>query len=86
MKTFELIPVNGRKSFGNKATVREDDGVSTLLSYNTEVATYNQATNEVQVLSYHSATTGNHINAFLSFYGFQTMTKSEMMKKYNLKN
>lgn len=26
MKTFELIPVNGRKSFGNKATVREESG------------------------------------------------------------
>jgi hypothetical protein len=30
------------------------------------------------VLGYHSATTGTHINAFLSLFGFPKATKQEM--------
>ena len=38
MKKFDLVPTNGRKSFGNKAKVIVKDNISTLISYNTEVA------------------------------------------------
>ena len=86
MKTFELTPTNGRSSFGHKAIVQENNGISTLLSYTTKVATYDHALNKVSVLGMYSATTVAHINAFLEFYGFDTMTKKEMIQQFNLKN
>lgn len=43
---FELIPTNGRKSFGGKAKVIVDNGVAKLLSYNIIVAQINLETRE----------------------------------------
>ena len=41
MKTFELTPVNGRKSFYGKCTVLETpQGKKYLKSYNTTVETF----------------------------------------------
>lgn len=80
MKKFELHPVNGRKSFGRKCFVIEESGISTLESYNTEVAQYNHATNKIQIFGYYSATTLTHINAFLVYYGFDVCTKKEIEK------
>lgn len=38
MKTYELIPKNGRKSFYGKAKVKvADDGTETLYSYDTAI-------------------------------------------------
>ena len=85
MKEFELQPINGRKSFGGKAIVREAFEISTLLSYGTEAAQYNHKTNEMKVYAYHSTTTGTHINAFLVLYGFDKCTKKELEINYNLK-
>lgn len=82
MKTFSLNPTNGRKSYGNKATVIENDNISVLMSYNTEVATYNHLTNKMQINGYFSPTTAQHQNAFLDFYGFDTCTKKEL-ENYN---
>jgi hypothetical protein len=86
MKTFYLTPTNGRKSFDNKCHVNQyttDDGTtySDLISYGTRVAYYNHDENFVSVLGWFSATTQNHINAFLDFYGFDAMTKKEMQTK-----
>ena len=78
MKTFELQPTNGRKSFGGKAIVKEVFEVSTLFSYGREVAQYDHQTNEMKVDGYFSATTGTHINSFLEFYGFNKCTKKEL--------
>ena len=69
MKTFELIPIDGRKSFGGKCFVQEQDGIATLYSYNTLIATI---TNGVYKLIYDkpiSMTTNRHIKAFKAFYG-----------------
>lgn len=84
MKTFELQPTNGRKSFGGKAKVVEALDISTLFSYGTEVAQYDHKTNEMKVDAYHSATTLIHINAFLEYYGFDKCTKQQLIKHYNL--
>lgn len=84
MKTFELTPINGRKSFNGGAVVIEENGVSRLKSYNTIVAEYNHQTNEMNVKGYYSATTLTHINAFLSYFGFDTCTKQQLIKYYNL--
>jgi hypothetical protein len=78
MKVFDLSPIDGRKSFYGKAVVIKQDGISKLKSYDTVVAEYNHATNEMDVKGWFSATTARHINAFLSFYGFDTCTKKEM--------
>lgn len=82
MNTFELKPINGRKSFGGKAEVKTEDNISYLYSYSTNVAEYNHITNEMKVNGYYSQTTASHINAFLDFYGFDVYTKKEL-ENYN---
>lgn len=82
MKTFELTPTNGRKSFYGKARVIEENGVSQLESYDTIVAEYNPRGNKVRVFGYYSPTTATHINAFLNYYGFDSCSKKEL-ENYN---
>ena len=67
---FELIPTNGRASFGGKAKVIVDNGVAELLSYNTVVAQINLETKEYkQIWEGNSNTTNSHIRCFKKFYG-----------------
>ena len=66
----------------NKARVEEVDGVSTLFSYETEVAKFYHVSNKMEVFGYFSATTMRHINKFLEFYGFDMCTKKELEKHY----
>lgn len=82
MKTFELNPVNGRKSFYGKCRVEQINNVSTLLSYNTPVAKYYHSTNKIEVFKDKKLltnTTLTHIRAFLNFYGFEPMTKKQIL-------
>lgn len=71
MKTqiFQLVPTNGRKSFGGKAKVIVENNNAKLLSYETIVAEYNLETKEYQENGKYSRTTDAHINAFKSYYG-----------------
>jgi hypothetical protein len=69
MQTFILEPINGRKSFGNKAKVIIEDETAKLLSYDTIVAEINLKTNEYKDYGFFSKTTSSHINAFKNFYG-----------------
>lgn len=85
MKTFELTPTNGRKSFYGKAIIEQDGNISYLYSYGTKVAHYNHETNKMIINGWYSRTTATHINAFLSCYGFDTLTKKEMLN-YNDNN
>lgn len=80
-QTFDLQPLN-RKSFYGKAKVTTENGISTLTSYNTDVATYNHETNEMKVKGYYSPTTMRHINAFLDYFGFDTCTKQQLEEHY----
>jgi hypothetical protein len=77
-KVFALDGTN------NKAVVVTDSGISTLTSYNTEVAEYNHNSNTMTVNGIYSATTLKHIKKFLEFYGYPPMTKQEIIKKFNL--
>lgn len=68
MRTFELQPTNGRKSFGGKATVIETDKEIQLQSYDTIVAQIDKATNEFTLNGKYSMTTNTHIKSFREFY------------------
>lgn len=68
MQTFELKPVNGRKSFGCKARVIIENKKAKLLSYDTIVAEYDLKSKKFVINGKYSATTNTHINSFKSFY------------------
>ena len=69
MKAYELKPNNGRKYFYNKAEVIEkDNGDIELRSYQTIVARIRNGKFE-RLWSGYSATTMNHINAFVDLFG-----------------
>lgn len=85
MKTFKLMPIDGRKTLPNhhvnEYTNNDGEHYSDLISYTTRVASYNHTTNEISIYCCPSNTTARHINAFLAFYGFDTMKKSEILKQ-----
>jgi len=65
MKTYELTPTDGRKSFYGKATVQLDDnGTETLYSYNTAIIKRLASGELVKLWNGWTATTGRHIKAF----------------------
>ena len=69
MKTFELKPVDGRKSFYGKAVaIEHDNGDIELRSYNTIVCRIRNGKFE-RLWRYYSATTMRHINSFINTYG-----------------
>lgn len=69
MKIYELIPMDGRKSFYGKAKVIEKDGETLLQSYNTEVCKVTSSGQFVRLWSGYSATTMRHVNSFLDLVG-----------------
>ena len=81
MKTFKLLPIDGRKTLPNQHVNQytvDGEEWSDLISYTTRVAAYNHTTNEMSVYTCPSNTTARHINAFLDFYGFETQTKKQL--------
>lgn len=58
--------------------------LNTLFSYDTEIATYNEETQQITVKGYYSATTGRHINEFFKLFGLPMQTKKELFKNFNL--
>lgn len=93
IKKFELIPKNGRKSFGGKAVVLEefDDKQkfiqATLVSYNIKVCKVD-TNGEITLTGLYSSTTLNHIKSFLTTYEYildnekyQELIKSGYAKK-----
>ena len=70
MKIYDLIPMDGRKSFYGKAKVIEkDNGETVLQSYNTEVCKITSGGEFVRLWSGYSVTTMKHINSFLQLVG-----------------
>ena len=70
MEKFYLRPVDGRKSFYQKAVVLEEGNRLILRSYNTDVAEFDRTTGRIKRLwSGYSATTMRHINAFVRYCG-----------------
>ncbi len=84
MRTIELSPVNGRKSFYGKCKVNEkSNGDLTLLSYGTEVAHFNKENGLLLVndKTLFTNTTMTHLRAFLDYVGEKSMTKKEVLNK-----
>ena len=77
MKTYEIIPNNGRKSFYGKAIAKEYNGNTILTSYTTEVAKIDKEGRFSRLWGGYSVTTMNHVNAFRAMFGLPTMTKKE---------
>ena len=75
MKIYDLIPMDGRKSFYGKAKIYiENDGTETLYSYDTPIIKRTAAGELVRMWDGWSATTGRHIIAFCG------MGKAEFMR------
>lgn len=65
MKTYELSPVDGRKSFYGKCRVEiKTSGSEILLSYNTPIIRRYSSGRMVRLFDGWTATTGRHIKAF----------------------
>ena len=88
MKQEELqCKTDSRDSFHGKAILIHDEDcikgervyISKLKSYNTIVAEYNHNTNKITIFGWYSSTTARHINEFLQYYGFDKMTKKEII-------
>ncbi len=70
MTTFNLYPIDSRKSFYGKAKVyQRDDGSAVLKSYDTDVCMIDAHGVFHRFWSGESATTTRHINSFLAYYG-----------------
>ncbi len=63
MRTYELMPTNGRKSFYGKAIVKVEGDSETLQSYQTDVIKRVNG-RLIRLWDGWSATTGNHIASF----------------------
>lgn len=74
MKIYDLIPIDGRKSFYGKAKVYiSEDGTETLYSYNTPIISRDRAGVLTRLYSGWSQTTGRHIKAFCGLNKSQFM-------------
>lgn len=79
IKCLELRPIDGRKSFYGKATAFYDDNAEAwyLKSYDTIVAIYYVNSGRfIRRWNDYSVTTMRHVNAFLSFLGYEAKTKT----------
>ena len=77
-----LMP-SSQGSFYKKARLFWEDGKVVLMSYSTNVASYDTNTEALKVEGWFSHTTARHINEFAEQAGFPRMTKSEMIKCNN---
>ena len=73
MRRFELIPVDGRKSFYGKCYVIEDGPEAILYSYDTKICTFNKDTGELIKTAFfgYSQTTKRHTKAFFNHYNIK---------------
>ena len=90
LKTFELSPVDNRKSFYGKCRVIETRSRTYLQSYNTMVCYWDNNTSKfARTWSGYSVTTMRHINAFMRYLGLNLGGKTwwnslEYKKEYTL--
>tara|TARA_Y100000310_G_scaffold309683_1_gene354054 strand:+ start:1298 stop:1801 length:504 start_codon:yes stop_codon:yes gene_type:complete len=78
---YELRVIHGnQKSFYKKANVEENDGVKTLISYDTKVCVIKNGC--ACILGFHSNTTTRHIKEFLIQNGFNAENTKQMQKDY----
>ena len=72
-----------RKSFNDKAKIRNENGKLILISYITEVAYIEN--NKAVVLGQWSGTTTSHIKEFLKQNGFKAENIKQILKDYGKK-
>lgn len=81
MRSFELIPTDGRKSFYGKAVVMQDNTTAYLRSYSTIVGKIENGTFyrcwKLEENEHATNTTLRHINAFLQAFGLSKISKSQ---------
>lgn len=87
VRKFELMPIDGRKSFYGKATVMQySDNLAILKSYGTEVAAIKNG-KFIRMWSGYSTTTMRHVNAFLYAYsipgGGKAFWDAQPVSNYN---
>ena len=75
--TYELPCLDNRKSFYNKAFVREENGEKELISYLTTVCRIDSEGGFHRLWSDYSATTMWHVNSFRRLNGMRAISKSE---------
>ena len=80
-ETFELPAGKQQKSFNKKAFIIEGEFISYLKSYNTIVGEYNHETSTIKLYGYYSETTKRHQNAFLKYFGFDFVSKKDLIDK-----
>lgn len=83
MKTFYIS--KNKKAHVNEYTNEGGEHYSDLISYETRVASYNHNTNKISIYGWYSNTTTKHVNDFLEFYGFDKLTKKEMINESTIK-
>lgn len=81
VKSFELRPIDGRKSFYGKARVINPGyGYISLVSYDTTVCSLDLESRKfIRHWNGYSATTMRHVNAFRAMYGLPALSKSEWL-------
>ena len=81
---YKLRPIHeSKKSFYNKAIVREENGKKTLRSYQTDVAYIENG--KATVNGTYSQTTLRHIKEFLKQNGYKAETSKQIMEDYGKK-
>jgi len=81
---YELTPIHdSRKSFYGKATIINENGTITLISYHIRVATIKDG--KAVVLGTYSQTTNRHIKEFLKQQGFKADNTKQIIKDYKKK-
>lgn len=75
--TYELPCLDYRKSFYNKAKVREENGNKELISYCTTVCRIDSEGGFHRLWSDYSATTMRHVNSFRMMNGLKAISKGE---------
>ena len=76
---YELMPMDGRKSFYGKAKVFVRNGWIVLKSYDTYVCAINSNGEFLRYWNGYSATTARHIAAFCYTHGISAPGKSEWL-------
>lgn len=75
--TYELPCLDRRKSFYNKAKVREENGNKELISYVTTVCSIDSNGGFHRLWDGYSATTMRHVNSFRMMNGLKAISKDE---------
>lgn len=82
MARYELLPIDGRKSFYGKAIVEDNNGEKSLFSYNTLVVKVSGGKVTLFEKWDFSATTVRHVRAFLLGMGLRANNKADIAKQY----